>query len=365
MPHGLLREFRGKCQPDSINGSQPEKTYLTRVDPLSGNVSRISPQRAARPIGISANLDIQPVERCEFCQYSEFTPEPRVMHPSGAVSVANKYPWEKYDWITIYPPFGQHKLLVSDLYFEDLERMVESSYDLALLCSRDPEIIAFMDFTNWGAFAGASQQHPHSQRKSITFVADPVQEGEWEHCRRIVERDGRNAFDLLLEEERQDGRRLIYDNDVVIMAAFAPTCPDEVLVFPKEPFSHILQTHREERVRIFRPALGIFPALFFYRGITDFNIAVHMAPFSEMELARHYFRWHLHIYPRRSRLPVDRAGAELGFGTNVIDSLPETTAACLRQWYQRGPQETMIACCPDGTPHQRLLAEFRRVTGGK
>jgi galactose-1-phosphate uridylyltransferase len=167
---------------------------------------------------------------------------------------------------------------------------------------------------------------------------------------------------LLEQEERSDGRRLIYDDDVFIVSAFAPTCPDEILVFPKEDIAHILQTTEYDRRRIIQPVLGIFPALFFCRGVTDLNIAVLMATSAEMEAARKYYRWHMHIYPRRPTLPVDRAGAELGFETNVIDALPERCAEVLRLWYKEGPQEEHLARTPEGEPSPRLLQLFRRLT---
>jgi hypothetical protein len=109
-----------------------------------------------------------------------------------------------------------------------------------------------------------------------------------------------------------------------------------------------------------QPILGIFPALFFYRGVTDLNVAVHMAPFAEMEEARKYYRWHIHIYPRRGRLPVDRAGSEIGFGTDVIDAMPETTAELLRCWYRDGPHRELIAKTSEGSIEPGLLEEFHK-----
>lgn len=357
----LLREHVGSTLPCTIDGENSQTTYLTRVDPLSGSVARISEGRARRNIGISADLSIKPVEKCDFCNYELFTPKERIVHALGAISVPNKFPWEKYDWITIYPPFGEHKLLLSDLYFDDLERMIESSYDLAVICSRDPDVFAFIDFTNWGPFAGASQQHPHSQRKSVTFTLDPKQMREVENCRHLAKKYGRNPFDVLAEEELADGRRVIHNDAVFIASAFAPTCPNEVVLFPHEPIAHILQTTEQQRRQLIRPILGIFPALFFYLGVTDLNIAVHQAPFKEIETARRYYRWHMHVYPRRHRLPIDRAGAEIGFETNVIDSLPENTASALRQWYQEGPKPHLLAKQADGSPNQGLMAEFNRL----
>ena len=360
----LLQEYQGKSLPFQWKGETRQVPFLTRVDPLSGNVCKISEERARRGVGICANLDIRVVERCSFCHYQDATPGARIEHDCGAVTVPNLYPWEKYDWITIYPPFGQHKLLLSDLWFDDLERMLESSFELAQICARDEEVIGFMDFTNWGPFAGASQQHPHSQRRSITTTLDPQQERELDQCHSLAGRYVRNPFDLLAEEERKDGRRVIYDNDIFIAAAFAPTTGNEIIAFPKEPLAHILQSSQEDRQRILRPLLGIFPALFFYAGVTDLNIAVHMAPFAVMEEARKYYRWHLHIYPRRPRLPVDRAGAEMGFDTDVVDVLPENCAQTLRRWYQNGPQKEFLVKMEDGTPSPALEDLFRRAVPG-
>lgn len=361
----LLKEYAGKSAPFHVDDQVHQVSYLTRLDPISGNVSKISVERASRSIGIVSEVDVRPIEKCEFCEYLMYTPKERIEHESGCISVPNRYPWEKYDWITIYPPYGQHKLLLSDLYFDDLERMIESSRDLALLCSRDPEVASFMDFTNWGPFAGASQQHPHSQRRSVTFIPDPGQHQEIDRCHALSELYGANLFDLLANEEIQDGRRVIYNGDVLILSAFAPTSSDEVIIFPREPISHILQPSKADRKRYMDPILGIFPALFFYRGVTNLNIAVHMAPYQEMELARRYYRWHMHIFPRRSRLPVDRAGAEIGFGTDVIDVLPETSAFILKQWYNQPPREDFIIRLPDGSPNPRLIEEFRRLMGSR
>ena len=356
----LLEEHLGQTELFTINGAPQQLTYLTRIDPFSGNVAKISEERARRGVGLSFELPTQPVENCVFCAFREHTPKERIEHACGAVSVPNLYPWEKYDWITIYPPFDYHKLSLSDLYPEDLERMIESSFELATICARDPQVICFMDFTNWGMFAGASQQHPHSQRKSVTQVPSPIVRNEMERCYQLRELYGQNPFDLLAQEERRDGRRIIHDNEIFIAAMFAPTCPNEILVFPKEDITHIVQTAEADRKRIIQPVLSIFSALFFCRGVTDLNIAVHMAPFAEMERARHYYRWHMHIYPRRARFPADRGGSEIGFGTGVIDAMPEVTAEFLRRWYQHGPSEELVISASGGSPDPRLMAEFHK-----
>ncbi len=356
----LLEEYPETIQ-RTESGQVVTVCYATRVNPLSGDSAKLSEERAKRRIGITVKLDVTPTEQCDFCDYEKKTPEDRIQHDCGAVSVSNRYPWEKYDYVTIYPPFGQHKLLLSDLYFDDIKMMVESSYDLAERISTDSEVIAFMDFTNWGAFAGASQQHPHSQRKSVTALLDSVESIELARCKSVYDSTGTNLFDLLREEEMRRDNRIIYYNDIVILAAFAPESNNELLIFPREPISHILQTSKAERKLITNPILGIFPALFFYLGVTDLNIASHMAPFREMENARSYYRWHMHVYPRRSSLPSDKAGAEVGYRTSVIDVPPETTARLVGSWYKEGPKRELVARQTDGGLNGRLLELFDQL----
>ncbi len=360
----LLVEHRECWDPFNFQGNERQGMFLVRVDPLSGNQSRICEDRAKRDIGIKVDLDIRPVENCPFCKpLTDAVPRNRIQHACGALTIRNLNPWERACVVTLYPPLGEHRPLLSDLYFNHLECMVESEYDLAKEFIKEPGVVAFTDFTNWGPYAGASQQHPHSQRTTVTAVLDPVQSREMEHCRKLYAEYGVNPFDLLMEEEREDGLRVIHDNDIFISAQFAPSFSNEILVVPKYDISHILQTGHIDRTELIRPALGVFHALFFYGGITNLNVAVHMAPFAEMEEARDFFRWHLHIYPRRASLPSDRAGAELGYDLNVIDALPENTAAKLRRWFDEGPREELLARRPDGSVDAKLVELFRRCIG--
>ena len=66
----------------------------------------------------------------------------------------------------------------------------------------------------------------------------------------------------------------------------------------------------------------------------------------------------MHILPRRSKLPADRAGAELGFDVDIIDSLPEHSAKMLRLWYNCGPKEEHVVRGWDGGLNHSLQEEF-------
>lgn len=345
-------EVQEETNPLTHQGKELIYHIFTRVCPITGTVSKISKERAdekrSEKSGLDIDLDIKPSERCTFCDYEKNTPEPRIKHENGAISFPNLYPWEKQMWVTAYPPFDPensgHKLLLSDFAYDDMDRMIHTEHELANVAynyRKNTGAIGFRDFTNWGPFAGASQQHPHSQRGIITGAMGSSEEIEAQRCRILYEMNGKNAFDTYMDEERRIGKRIIHDGNVFISAAFSPKCDNEILVVPKTDVTHILEMDENHRQGIIRPVLGLFPAKFYYEGVTNLNIVVHMAPFDEIGNKKIY-RWHMHIYPRKSRLPIHIAGAELGYGDYVISAYPEDTAAKLRPWFVEGPNEELV-----------------------
>jgi len=367
-PDSLFLEYAGESSPVFLGGTEKRPQYLTRVNPLTGDVSRISRERAegarTNSLGIDVSLDITPVKHCMFCNYLEEGAQPQIYHEDGTVSMMNPFPWESEMWVSAYPPFDPqnsgHKLLLSDMVYGDMDRMISSERDIARRFyeyhrERPDVFLSMRDFTNWGPFAGASQQHPHSQRPVTTYVLPPVETRELEKSRKFYMETGVNIFDALIHTERQDGRRVIHDDGVFISAAFAPKYNDEVIVVPKDPVTNVLQMDDGYMRKIMRPALGIFPALFFYRGVRNLNIAVHQAPFASIDSAESYYRWHMHITPRKEGIPTHVAGAEIGYDENIVGVFPEHTAEEMREWYRpSGPNEELVPESMRGHFHRHL-----------
>jgi galactose-1-phosphate uridylyltransferase len=341
---------------DYSSGYHKEERFTKRIHPIFDHYSIVAEGRASvlKKSGVRAEIKIEPTEDCDFCHYEERSPINHVIHHNcDAVSFLNQFPWEHMQFVTAYPPFnnGHHKLLLSEMDFKDLERMIESEFDVADMLYKmrkdHEEIVGVSDFTNWGPYAGASKQHPHSQRQALTYLMDPVQEKELRACYEFYFKHNKNPFDVLVEKELEADERVVFDNDEIYIGAdFAPKKPKEIIVIPKSPFSHIIETTQDDR-KFIRSALGVFPAMRYYEEIYDVNIVVHMAPFSGVRNdgapnADLYYRWHMHIYPRRTGLPVDTAGAELGFDMNISSVPPETFAPKLRKWFQENPSEDLV-----------------------
>jgi len=68
-------------------------------------------------------------------------------------------------------------------------------------------------------------------------------------------------------------------------------------------------------------------ALFLCRGVTDLSTVVHMTPLEEIEQSSRCWRSRVHVYPRRPRLSVDRAGAENRFQMDTVGVMSENSAA--------------------------------------
>ncbi len=60
----LLEEHSGQTKAFTTDGQAKQINYLTRLDPFSGNVAKISEERSRRVMGISVELEIHPIENC-------------------------------------------------------------------------------------------------------------------------------------------------------------------------------------------------------------------------------------------------------------------------------------------------------------
>ncbi len=365
----LFVEHPGVSQPYFYAGKERADNFLVRVDPLSNGVSKISEARARILSGINVDLTIKPSDECVFCDYKDKTPlfigdndsKYRIRHKGGAVTVPNLNSWEAFDVVTIYPPFDKtqpHKLATHFCY-EDFQALIDTHNELADMMQRKG-VRAMKDFTNWGPYAGASQPHPHSQRKSVSFMMDPRQARELLIAKEYHKATGRNIYEDYATHELQDGRRVIHSDGTFIAAEFAPQFEHGIVMFPNYPVSNVLQMPENDRKNLIS-ATGTIPGLVFYCGVTSFNIAIHQAPFPEMEEARDYFKWHMHIWPRRATVSSDRAGAEVGYETNVIPTFPETTAQNLGKWYRERPNPEYVMRDRKGLPCGPLVQELLSV----
>ena len=182
-------------------------------------------------------------------------------------------------------------------------------------------------FENRGVEVGVTLHHPHGQIYGYPFLP-PVPALE----RAADERLGGCAPCVLLQRELDEGRRVIYENDaVVVYVPYAARWAYEAHVVMREHRTSLLDCDPDE-LRLLAAALQAltrgYDALF--ARPFPYVMAVHQAPTAGAERAGHL---HVEFYPplRTAEKLKYLAGSEQGAGTFISDTLPEESAAALRE----------------------------------
>jgi UDPglucose--hexose-1-phosphate uridylyltransferase len=189
-----------------------------------------------------------------------------------------------------------------------------------------PDVQYVLIFENRGIEVGATLHHPHGQIYGYPFLP-PVPKLELAADVRL----SGCAPCALLRRELDDGRRVVYENEsVAAYVPYAARWPYEVHVLTRRHRPSLLDCEPTE-LRLLAESLQTitrgYDALF--ARPFPYVMVVHQAP------TNRHSRGHLHVefYPplRTADKLKYLAGSEQGGGTFVGDTLPEDSAATLRE----------------------------------
>ncbi|MGH2855017.1 MAG: galactose-1-phosphate uridylyltransferase [Solirubrobacteraceae bacterium] len=196
-------------------------------------------------------------------------------------------------------------------------------------------------FENRGVEVGVTLHHPHGQIYGYPFLP-PVPALELAADERL----GGCAPCALLRRELEDGRRVVYESDALVTyVPYAARWPYEAHVTLREHRPSLLDCEPEELRAL---AAGLQALARGYDALFDrpfpYVMVVHQAPTGEAPApsaergataSTGSQRGHLHVefYPplRTARKLKYLAGSEQGAGTFISDTLPEESAAALRE----------------------------------
>jgi len=268
---------------------------VIRRDHVTGELVVISGSRGRRPRVVA----LEPVVHrgpCPFC-----TPEPQ-----GPRIISNTYP-------LFVPPEGEHDVVVhgSDhdrLPGDDPEMEIQVFELVAERIATLRHRYAYASwFRNAGAFAGASQPHPHSQIVG-SRVIPPVVRHAWEA-------DAEGA----LGQAKRAGTRTVSGGDVFVFAPEAPGVTGEIRVVPLDGTERFDFASPDVRAKV---AIHLAAAMRAVRarGTSALNIAL-------IDGGPPGSRWFFRVMPRASAL----AGLEVGLGLRAVSEEPEDSARELRR----------------------------------
>jgi UDPglucose--hexose-1-phosphate uridylyltransferase len=194
-----------------------------------------------------------------------------------------------------------------------------------------PEVAHVLIFENKGEAVGVSNPHPHCQIYATNFVFKTI-ETEARASRLHGEETGRTLLGDVIEQERREGLRILYENDTTI--AFLPFFARyayEVFIAPKDPHPSLADLSPDEvdgLSHALKSVLVKFDNL--WRMPFPYVMALHQAPTDGGD--HRGFHFHIEFHPplRKPNLLKYLAGPEIGGGNFLSDTSPEQKAAGLR-----------------------------------
>lgn len=333
----------------------PSDAPELRKDPIAGRWVVIARGRGRRPSGPpSSSAGAQAAEGpCPFCPGNERHTPPEVdarrdpgtrpdapgwrtrvipnkfaaLRPAGAPEPALDGIYERMEGV------GAHEVIIespdhgtelSELPVERIAEVLEVCRDRARAHAADPRVRYVLPFKNYGAWAGASQEHSHTQLLAAPVIPDVARE-ELAECERRFAETGRCSFCAVTAHELERGARLVARDDAfVALAPYASRFAYETWILP---LRHEASFEAAERPELLGLAAILRDTLGRIRRALDrpcYNFLIHSAPARSGALP--WYHWHVEIIPKLSLA----SGFEWGTGAYINAVPPEEAAERLR-----------------------------------
>ncbi len=325
-----------------------------RKDPVSGEWVLIAAGRAARPHppaekgNITQSKDLCPFEDLE----KNGNEKPFFTFPSGSednwrIAIINN----KYPAVTpgACPPIvfrngyqtasgeGHHEIVIlkdhdrmltdlSDEEMSNLARVYRDRYRQIALEDACSQYISI--FHNHGKEGGASLAHPHSQIISVPIIPPDVMRS-LEGSERYYSKYGKEAHTIMIMQEMESRRRIVYDNDrFVAFCPFVSKQPYEIRIYPKFASGHFEETTDDDMKHFGKALRSVLLKVRDSLGSPAYNFFIHTSPLRSEDNPISFnkcYRWHVEVIPR---VKFD-AGFEAATGIkiNIID--PDVAASTI------------------------------------
>jgi UDPglucose--hexose-1-phosphate uridylyltransferase len=226
---------------------------------------------------------------------------------------------------------AQHDATLGGASLEQIERVITVWAHRTLELGAREETAYVFIFENRGEAIGVTLPHPHGQVYAYPQLP-PIAARESAAQRAHRERIGRCLWCDLADEERADGRRTVLETPGWRAGVpFAARWPYEVHLAPDRHVGWLHELDADERSGLASALKGLlakYDALFGFP--LPYIMAIHQRP---TDGGDHDDHLHIEFYPpnRTATKLKYLAGSEAGAGAFVNDTLPEETAARLRE----------------------------------
>jgi UDPglucose--hexose-1-phosphate uridylyltransferase len=336
-----------------------------RKDPVVDRWVSIASERGIRPTDFNRIEQARHGGFCPFCPGNESRIPSEIAQwgrPAGAPAnssgwrgrvVPNKFPAFVSEGETnprglgmfdMMNAVGAHEIIIenpahdwdlADGTVPELREIISTYISRARELRRDRRFSYLLVFRNYGASAGATLEHPHSQIIALPITPKMVKE-HLEAAREYYQRKGRCVYCDVLRQELSTGERIVEANDhFVVMSPYAARSPFELHLYPRR-HSHDFTLMNAGEI----DALGDTLArnLRRLRGALNnppYNLMFQTAPVPHPQPGQpgrwgtiaHDFHWRIDILPRVTNI----AGFEWGTGFYINPVAPESVPGYLRE----------------------------------
>ena len=228
--------------------------------------------------------------------------------------------------------FGMHEVIVdhaehgiemADFSEEDMMRALRAYRERFRAAGEQGSLAYAMIFKNYGAQAGASLEHTHTQFVALPFVPSRAAD-EFEGAARYAAAKGTCAWCDDLRTARERGLEVRTNKHFAVYCPHASRFPFETHLAPLEHHSDF-RTLPDGHIEALASALQS-TLLGLKRLLEDppFNFIIHSAPLGPEK--HPHFHWHIEIIPKLTRT----AAFEWGTGFYVNPTPAEASAGFLR-----------------------------------
>lgn len=326
-----------------------------RKDPIIGRWIIISTERGKRPTDFIVETNETRGGFCPLCPGNENTTPPEVLSYSGTAGhQANRPGWDLRVVPNKYPALiiegnlnkegdglydrmngiGAHEVIIetpdhnesfANLPADRMIRVFLAYRDRLLDLAQDPRFRYVMVFKNFGAAAGASLEHSHSQLIALPIVPRMIS-SEIEGSLSYFKYKERCIFcDIIRQEIKQD-KRVVAENELFLaIVPYAPRSPFEMWILPKQHASSYLamdDAHFKALTAIFSECMRRLDTCI---PNVPYNFVLHGAPLRSQPLE--HYHWHFEIMPKLTMI----AGFEWGSGFYINSIPPEEAAQFLKE----------------------------------
>lgn len=329
-----------------------------RQDPVTENWVIIATERSKRPNDFPVyHENHRGPENCPFCSGNEGCTPPELWAFREAGSqpdqpgwwvrvVPNKYPALKIEGSSqqrhegIYQAMegvGAHEVIIetpdhetdiNELGLDQVKEIIRIWRDRYQDLRRDPRLKYIQIFKNFGAVAGASLEHPHSQLIATPMVPPGFLE-EMRGIQKHASSTGRCIICEIVEHETHKEERVIVRSDrFIALCPYASRFPFETWILPREhrhDFGAISEPEVEDLAGVMRAAVHKLSTAL---QSPPYNLVLHTAPVNVDNVEQYH--WHIEIIPRLTTV----AGFEWGTGYYINPTTPEIAAESMREVLQ-------------------------------